>query len=137
MRVLFLCSHNSARSQMAQGFLRAIGGDRFVVESAGTTAAYGVHPLAVRTMAEVGIDLSSHRSKTVDEVGDGWDVVVTVCDAHCPIPPRSKLLLRWRFPDPSIAPGTADERLAAFGAVRDGIRRRVAVLARRLAMPPA
>ncbi len=130
-RVLFLCSHNSARSQMAEGFLRAIAGDRFAVESAGTRATR-VHPLATAVMNELGIDISGQRSKSVDEVGEGWDVVVTVCDAHCPVPPRSGMRLSWRFPDPSAATGTDEEKLAAFRGVRDGIRSRVRVLAKRL-----
>src|SRR5881628_2902502 len=130
-RVLFLCSHNAARSQMAEGFLRAYAGDRFAVESAGTKATT-IHPLAVRAMREVGIDISKQRSKSVDEVGEGWDVVVTVCDAHCPVPPRSGMKLSWRFPDPSAATGTEQEKLAVFRKVRDGIRSRVEVLAKRL-----
>ncbi|HUQ41740.1 MAG TPA: arsenate reductase ArsC [Candidatus Limnocylindrales bacterium] len=130
-RVLFLCSHNSARSQMAEGFLRAFAGDRFDVESAGTKAT-AVNPLAIRAMGEVGIDITAQRSKSVDDVGEGWDVVVTVCDAQCPIPPRSGLKLSWRFPDPSSATGSEDERLSAFRKVRDGIRSRVETLATRL-----
>jgi arsenate reductase (thioredoxin) len=130
-RVLFLCSHNSARSQMAEGFLRAIAPDRFVVESAGTRATR-VHPLAIAAMAEVGVDISGQRSKTVDDVGEGWDVVVTVCDAHCPVPPRSGMKLSWRFPDPSQARGTDEEKLEAFRRVRDGIRSRVSTLAARI-----
>ncbi len=131
-RVLFLCAHNSARSQMAEGFLRAIAGDRVTVESAGTKATR-VHPLAVTVMREVGIDISGQRSKSVDEVGEGWDVVVTVCDAHCPVPPRSGMRLSWRFPDPSAATGTDQEKLVIFRTVRDGIRSRVGLLAKRLA----
>ena len=130
-RVLFLCSHNSARSQMAEGFLRALAPDRFEVQSAGTRATR-VHPLAIAAMAEVGIDISTQRSKSVDDVGEGWDVVVTVCDSHCPVPPRSGLKLSWRFPDPSQAGGTDAEKLAAFRGVRDGIRSRVSALATRL-----
>jgi len=130
-RVLFLCSHNSARSQMAEGFLRASAGDRFEVQSAGTRATR-VHPLAVAVMREAGVDISKQRSKSVDEVGEGWDVVVTVCDAHCPVPPRSGMKLSWRFPDPSAATGTEEEQLAVFRKVRDGIRSRVEVLAKRL-----
>jgi len=130
-RVLFLCSHNAARSQMAEGFLRAYGGDRLEVESAGTKATE-LHPLAVRVMGEAGVDISKQRSKSVDEVGEGWDVVVTVCDANCPIPPRTGLKLSWRFPDPSLAGGSEEERLAAFRKVRDGIQRRVRSLAARL-----
>jgi arsenate reductase (thioredoxin) len=116
---------------MAEGFLRAIAPDRFTVESAGTKATR-VHPLAIAAMNEAGIDISQQRSKSVDEVGEGWDVVVTVCDSHCPVPPRSGMKLSWRFPDPSAAGGTEDEQLAVFRDVRDGIRRRVELLARRL-----
>jgi arsenate reductase (thioredoxin) len=130
-RVLFLCSHNSARSQMAEGFLRALGGERFEVQSAGTRATR-VHPLAITAMHELGIDISRQTSKSVEEVGEGWDVVVTVCDAHCPVPPRSGLKLSWRFADPSAARGSPDEQLTQFRTVRDGIRKRVEALARRM-----
>src|SRR5438067_10050773 len=116
---------------MASGFLRTFAGDRFSIESAGTKATK-IHPLAVRAMAEVGIDISDQRSKSVDDVGEGWDVVVTVCDANCPIPPRSGLKLRWSFPDPAQAGGSEAERLAAFRKVSDGIERRVRSLAARL-----
>ena len=116
---------------MAEGFLRTLGDGRFDVASAGTVATE-LHPLAVRVMREAGVDISGQRSKSVDEVGEGWDVVVTVCDASCPIPPRSGMRLSWRFPDPALARGTEDERLAAFRAVRDGIKRRVRSLASRL-----
>jgi len=116
---------------MAEGFLRAYAGDRFTVQSAGTKATT-IHPLAVRAMREVGIDISGQSSKPVDDVGDGWDVVVTVCDANCPIPPRSGLKLRWSFPDPALAGGNDEERLTAFRSVRDGIQRRVRSLASRL-----
>lgn len=115
---------------MAEGFLRSIAGDRFEVASAGTKAT-GVHPLAIAAMREADIDISGQRSKSVDDVGERWDVVVTVCAAHCPVPPRSGVKLSWRFPDPSLAAGTDEERLAAFRTVRDGIRSRVAVLAKR------
>jgi len=130
-RVLFLCSHNSARSQMAEGFLRAFGGDRFEVQSAGTRATK-VHPNAIAVMRELGIDISSQRSKSVDDVGEGWDVVVTVCDTSCPVPPRSGMKLRWKLPDPSAAGGTRAERLDVFRAVRDSIRSRVRLLADRM-----
>ena len=116
---------------MAEGFLRALAGDRFEVQSAGTRATR-VHPLAVAAMSEAGIDISRQRSKSVDEVGEGWDVVVTVCDSHCPIPPRSGMKLSWRFPDPSQAGGTDELKLAVFRKVRDGIRARVKVLAARI-----
>src|SRR6266513_5293586 len=130
-RVLFLCSHNAARSQMAEGFLRSYAGDRFAVQSAGTKATT-LHPLALRAMREVGIDISGQRSKSVDQVGEDWDVVVTVCDANCPIPPRSGMRLRWSFPDPARAGGDEQQRLAAFRTVRDGIEKRVRSLASRL-----
>ena len=126
-RVVFLCGHNSARSQMAEGFLRTYGGDRFRSESAGTVASE-LHPLAVRAMAEVGIDISAQRSKSIDDLSGSFDVCVTVCDANCPIPPGAKVQLRWQFPDPALARGTEDERLAAFRVVRDGIGERVRAL---------
>ena len=116
---------------MAEGFLRTYAGDRFSVQSAGTKATE-LHPLAVRAMREVGIDISRQTSKAVDEVGEGWDVVVTVCDANCPIPPRSGVRLRWSYADPALAGGTEEERLAAFRTVRDGIEKRVRSLAARL-----
>ena len=90
-RVLFLCTHNSTRSQMAEGLLRAMAGDRFDVASAGTEAT-GVHPLAVRAMADVGLDIGRHTSKTVDTLLDQpWDHVITVCDSaneRCPVFPK-------------------------------------------------
>jgi arsenate reductase len=116
---------------MAEGFLRAYAGDRFEVASAGTKATK-IHPVAVRAMRELGIDISHQRSKSVDDVGEGWDVVVTVCDANCPIPPRSGLKLRWSFPDPALAGGDEEARLTAFRTVRDGIQKRVRALATRL-----
>jgi arsenate reductase len=137
-RVVFLCGHNSARSQMAEGFLRSLGGDRFVAESAGTVASE-LHPLAIRAMREVGIDISAQRSKSIDELAGPFDVCVTVCDANCPIPPGASLQLRWKFADPALARGTDEQRLAAFRIVRDGIERRVRALVARLdakAPPP-
>jgi arsenate reductase len=127
-RVLFLCTHNSARSQMAEGFLRALGGDRFEVASAGTEAR-GVNPLAVRAMAEAGVDLAGHTSKTLDRfVGEPWDAVITVCDsanAACPVFPGATSRLHWSFDDPSAARGTDAERLAVFRRVRDEIKARI------------
>lgn len=116
---------------MAEGFLRAVGGDRFVAESAGTVARE-LHPLAIRAMREVGIDISDQRSKSIDELAGPFDVCVTVCDANCPIPPEAALHLRWKFPDPVLARGTDDARLAAFRVVRDGIEKRVRALVSRL-----
>jgi len=116
---------------MAEGFLRSFAPDRFEVQSAGTRATR-VHPRAIAAMRELGIDISGQKSKSVDEVGEGWDVVVTVCDTSCPVPPRSGLKLRWRLPDPSAARGTAAERIQVFRGVRDAIRSRVRLLADRL-----
>ena len=127
-RVLFLCTHNSARSQMAEGWLRAMAADRFEAASAGTEATR-VHPLAARAMAEVGIELSGHTSKTLDRyLSESWDHVVTVCDAaaeRCPVFPGGAERLQWSFPDPSQAAGTDEERLAVFRRVRDAIGDRI------------
>ncbi|MFZ1058571.1 MAG: arsenate reductase ArsC [Candidatus Rokuibacteriota bacterium] len=127
-RVLFLCTHNSARSQMAEGFLRAMGGDRFEVASAGTEAT-GVHPLATRAMEEVGISLAGHTSKTLDRfLGQPWDYVITVCDSaneRCPVFPAKTQRTHWGFDDPSRTTGTEEERLGTFRRVRDEIKARL------------
>ncbi len=127
-RVLFLCAHNSARSQMAEGLLRALGGARFAAFSAGTEATH-VRPLAIRAMAEVGIDISAQLSKTLDRYLDqAFDAVITVCDQAneaCPIFFGAKERLHWSFPDPSTATGTEDEQLAVYRQVRDAIRARI------------
>jgi len=127
-RVLFRCTHNSARSQMAEGFLRALGGDRFEAASAGTEATR-VHPLAIRVMNEVGIDIGGHSSKTVDRfLSQPWDCVITVCDnanERCPIFPARTTRLHWSFEDPSAARGPEDERLNVFRRIRDEIAGRI------------
>ena len=127
-RVLFLCTHNSARSQIAEGFLRALAGERFEVASAGTEATR-VHPLAIRAMKEVGIDLSGHTSKTIDALlGQPWDYVITVCDSaneQCPVFPTQTTHIHWSFEDPSRATGTDEARLDAFRRVRDEISARI------------
>jgi arsenate reductase len=127
-RVLFLCTHNSARSQMAEGFLRTLAPERFDVASAGTEATR-VHPLASRAMAEVGVDLSRHTSKTLEQfLGDRWDYVITVCDSankKCPIFPIQSHRLHWSFEDPSQATGTDEQRLEVFRQVRDQIRKQL------------
>lgn len=127
-RVLVLCTHNSARSQMAEGFLRTLGGDRFDVASAGTVATR-VHPLAIRVMSEIGIDLGRHTSKTLDRfLGEPWDYVITVCDQageRCPIFPGRTTRIHWSFEDPSAASGDEAERLAVFRRVRDAIGQRL------------
>ena len=124
--VLFLCTHNSARSQMAEGWLRHLAGDRFQSHSAGTEATL-VRPLAIRVMAEMGVDISQQRSKSLDEYRDQhFDYVITVCDQaaeRCPVLPGDGSRLHWALPDPSQAKGTAKERLEVFRAVRDELRR--------------
>ncbi len=115
--VLFLCTHNSARSQMAEGILRKLGGDRVEAASAGTEATR-VHPLAVREMAERGIDISGQRSKIMNELlGERFDYVVTVCDnarESCPIFPGSPERIHWSIPDPAAVEGDEKTRQAAF-----------------------
>ena len=127
-RVLFLCTHNSARSQMAEGFPRAMAGDRFEAGSAGTEKT-SVNPLAIRAMAEIGIDLGGHTSKLYADVASGpWDYLITVCDdanERCPWVPGSVKRLHWSFPDPSRATGSEEERLAVVRRVRDQIQERL------------
>jgi arsenate reductase len=127
-RVLFLCTHNSARSQMAEGLLRHLAGDRFEAHSAGTEATH-VRPLAIRAMAEIGVDISGQESKTLARyVKEPFDHVITVCDdanEACPVFLGAKSRLHWSFRDPSRADGTEEERLAVFRMVRDEIRRRI------------
>ena len=124
-RVLILCTGNSARSQMAEGLLRHDAGDRFDVESAGTRPT-SVRPEAIAVMRELGIDISGHRSKPVDEfAGQSFDYVLTVCDsarATCPIYPGHANRLHRSFDDPAAVEGDERQRLAAFRRVRDEIR---------------
>ena len=123
-RVLILCTGNSARSQMAEGFLRRDAGDRFEVKSAGTKPSE-VRPEAIAVMKELGIDISSHRSKSVDEfAGQSFDYVLTVCDntkESCPIFPGQSNRVHHNFEDPADFQGTAEERLALYRRVRDEI----------------
>jgi arsenate reductase len=128
-RALFLCTHNSARSQMAEGWLRHLAGDRYEVASAGTEATR-VRPLAIRAMDEVGVDISGHESKTLERyLHEPWDYVITVCDdanEACPLFPGGRHRLHWSFPDPSKATGSDDAQLAVYRQVRDAIRDRIA-----------
>ena len=123
-RVLILCTGNSARSQMAEGWLRAIAGDRYDVFSAGTRPSV-VNPLAIAAMRERGIDISSHRSKSLNEYLDQpFEYVITVCDQAaeaCPIFPGPAHRIHWSFPDPAAVEGSDEQRLAAFRSVRDAI----------------
>jgi arsenate reductase (thioredoxin) len=127
-RVLFLCTHNSARSQMAEGLLRHLAGDRFEAHSAGTEATY-IRPLAIRAMEEIGVDISGQESKTLERyLGKPFDYVITVCDdanEACPFFPGATNRLHWSLPDPSAAKGTEEERLEVFRSVRDALRDRV------------
>lgn len=129
-KVLILCTGNSARSQMAEGLLRHEAGDRFEVHSAGTRPA-SVRPEAIAVMDEIGIDISGHRSKSVDEfAGREIDYVITVCDnakEACPIFPAKTLRMHWPFEDPAAVQGSDAERKAAFRTVRDQIHGRIMV----------
>jgi arsenate reductase len=121
-RVLILCTGNSARSQMAEGLLRHLAGDRFEVFSAGTKPV-GLNPNAVKAMSEVGIDIANHRSKSVDEfLGQQFDYVITVCDnarESCPIFPGGGARIHQSFEDPAAA--HKDQQLEAFRRIRDQI----------------
>ncbi len=127
-RVLFLCTHNSARSQMAEGLLRDLAGDRFEVHSAGTEATH-VRPLAIRAMDEVGVDITGQESKTLERyLEEPFNYVITVCDdanEACPYFPGAKNRLHWSLEDPSRAEGSEEERLAVFRRVRDEIREHI------------
>jgi thioredoxin type arsenate reductase len=127
-RVLILCTDNSARSQMAEGLLRHESGDRFAVYSAGTKPSV-VRPGAVAVMSELGIDISGHRSKSVDEFRDQpFDFVITVCDnakEACPVFPGKTQRLHWSFSDPAAVEGSEAERQAAFRSVRNQIHDRL------------
>jgi arsenate reductase (thioredoxin) len=123
-----LCTHNSARSQIAEELLRHLAGDRFEAMSAGTEATR-VRPLAVRAMEEIDIDVSGQESKTLERyLHEPFDYVITVCDdanEACPFFPGVANRLHWSFEDPSKAEGSEEERLVVFRSVRDRIRRRI------------
>ncbi|KUK43318.1 MAG: arsenate reductase ArsC [Methanothrix sp.] len=134
-KVLFLCTHNSARSQMAEGLLREMYGDRYQARSAGVEAT-AVDPRAVSVMEEVGVNISGHRSKSAEELGDVvFDLAVTVCDRAkqaCPIcstdlelpsrAPKAREVVHKSFDDPAAASGSEEEQLRAFRRVRDEIK---------------
>ena len=125
-RVLFICTHNSARSQMAEGLLKALYGDKYEVFSAGTHPTR-VNPYAIEVMKEIGIDISNHYSKSVNEfLGMKIDYVVTVCDSakeECPYFPGGKAYIHKSFEDPSSVVGTHEEKLEVFRKVRDEIKK--------------
>ncbi len=128
LKVLILCTGNSARSQMAEGLFRQVGGDRYEVFSAGTKPSL-VRPEAIAVMREIGIDISGHRSKSVDEfIGQELDLVITVCDnakESCPVFPGGTQRLHWPFEDPAAVTGSEEQRLAAFRSIRDQIQSRI------------
>ncbi len=127
-RVLFLCTHNSARSQMAEGLLRFLGRDTFEAFSAGTEATF-VRPLAIQAMSELGLDISGQQSKTLERyVREPFDEVITVCDAAaeaCPVFPGAVRRRHWSLEDPSKASGSEEEQLAVYRRVRDELRSRI------------
>jgi arsenate reductase (thioredoxin) len=127
-KVLFLCTHNSCRSQMAEGLVNADLGDEFEAFSAGTVAT-AVNPLAALVLAEIGIDISGHRSKTLEEfAGEKFDHVITLCGSakeQCPVFFGGAKLVHIGFDDPSQMPGSAEEKLPEFRRVRDEIRSRI------------
>lgn len=127
-RVIFVCTHNSARSQMAEGMLRAWGHGRYEVFSAGTEATR-VRPEAIEVMREVGVDITGHTSKTLEPfTGEAFNWLITVCDQaaeSCPTIPGVRQQAHWSIEDPSAVEGDADARLAAFRVARDHLRDRI------------
>lgn len=128
-RVLILCTHNSSRSQMAEGLLQYLAGDQIEVMSAGSEPS-SVNTFAIQAMALRGIDIRQQRSKSLSEfLGQPFDVVMTVCDdasENCPFFPGKANRIHWSFPDPSAVIGTDEAKLAAFIQVRDGLEARLA-----------
>lgn len=139
-RVLFVCTGNSCRSQMAEGFARSLGGESIEALSAGIEA-HGKNPRAIAAMREVGIDISGQESTRLsDDMLAGVDRVVTVCghaDEHCPVLPPTVERSHWPLPDPARAVGSEEEIAQQFRRVRDEIRRRVSELLRDLSDAPA
>lgn len=129
-RVLVICTGNSARSQMAEALLRHLGGDLLDVMSAGSVPAAQVHPLAVRAMAEIGLDISSQHPKPLaDFLGQPFDYIIAVCSKAaeaCPFFPGPAQRLHWFYDDPAAVEGTEEERMAAFRAIRDDLKTRIA-----------
>jgi arsenate reductase len=127
--LLFLCVGNSARSQMAEGLARTRFGDAVMVQSAGSQPSR-VNPLAIRALAEIGIDITHHRSKSVEEIDPATvDLVVTLCaEEVCPVFLGKAQRLHWPLPDPAAAEGNGEDRLARFREVRDDLMRRIEAL---------
>ena len=133
-RVLVLCTGNSCRSQMAEGWINALLGERWEARSAGTAPAARVHPLAVRAMAEVGVDIGGGKTEYVHAcLDEPWNLVVTVCDSAqeiCPVFPRPVEKVHVSFFDPAAAEGTDEEKMAVFRRLRDEIRDRLVPVVR-------
>ncbi|MEJ2582100.1 MAG: arsenate reductase ArsC [Acidobacteriota bacterium] len=128
-RVLILCTGNSCRSQMAEGWINSKLGESWEAKSAGTEPAEIVHPMAVRVMQEAGVDISGGRPENLRSfLGQTWDLVVTVCDSAkqtCPVFPRSAETAHVSFADPAMAEGTEEQRMTVFREIRDQIRERL------------
>ncbi len=131
IKVLFMCIHNSARSQMAEAFLNVFAGDRFEAESAGLEKGL-LNPLVIEAMKEIGIDISRNKTKEVFDFfkqGKNYHFVVTVCDEasaeNCPFFPSQREKINWSFPDPSKFTGSHDEKIAQIRIVRDAIKKKV------------
>jgi arsenate reductase len=139
-RILVICTGNSVRSQMAEGSFRQLGGERVEVLSAGSEPSDRVHPLAVRAMAEIGIDISHQRPRSLSAfVGEPFDIVIAVCSRaarSCPAFPAAAKRLNWFYDDPAAVAGTETERLAAFRAVRDDLHQRIVALLASLVTTP-
>jgi arsenate reductase (thioredoxin) len=130
-KILFVCIHNSARSQMAEAFLNLMGENKFIAESAGLEPGV-LNPLVVKSMAETGIDISGNQTKDVFEFlkeGRKYNYVITVCDEtsgqRCPVFPGALERINWSFEDPSSLQGTEDEKLARIAVIRDSIKQKV------------
>ena len=127
-KVIFLCTGNSARSQMAEGLMNHLSHEEWKVQSAGIFPSY-VHPLAIRVMEEIGIDISQQTSKSMNQfLNEVFDYIITLCDEaaqSCPTFPGQGKRLHWSFQDPAAAIGTIEERLAVFRRVRDEIKRKI------------
>ncbi len=138
-RVLFVCIHNSARSQMAEAFLNNLAGDRFEAESAGLEPGI-LNPFVVKAMREADIDISGHKTNDVFEFfkqGKRFDYVITVCDegsaGKCPFFPSQKKKINWSFPDPSKFEGSEEERMSGIRKVRDAVKQKVETFVKELA----
>lgn len=135
MKILFLCTGNACRSQMAEGWAKALGGDGFEIFSAGIES-HGKNPRAIAVMKEAGVDISAQEStKLTDEMLQGIDYVVTVCghaDEHCPVLPANTKKEHWPLSDPARVSGSEEDIMAVFRASRDDIKQRVADLLQRL-----